>query len=184
MDQSDFPLLRPANWPPDVPGEGSRIIQTKGGDQVLLINLIGRVFFRDDYDCPFRVADRILHQPENQKIKVKIIDIHAEATSEKKALGYYLDGQVSAVLGTHTHIPTADAQILGQKTAYVTDVGMTGLRDSILGIEKESVIEHFLTQMPFKHEISTGPAILNAVLIEINPKTGKAKKIERVDFKS
>lgn len=179
LEKRDTNIIRPANYPPQAPGAGFKFfsIRTK---KLLLINLIGRVFFREDYDCPFRTIDNILEKAQAEKPNAIIVDIHTEATSESKALGFYLDGRVSAVFGTHTHVPTADAEILGKYTAYVTDVGMVGVKDSVLGVEKESVIEQFLTQLPFKFDIlERGICEVNSILVEIDEK-GKAKKIEKI----
>lgn len=178
LANKEYPILRPANYPPGVVGQGYRLIEIRT-KKVLIINLIGRVFFALDYDCPFRLADEILKKYE--EIPIKIVDFHAEATSEKKAFGFYLDGRVSAVLGTHTHIPTQDFKILSKKTAYVTDIGMVGSSNSVIGDKKESVIKRFLSQIPVKLEIKEeGPVEVNAVFIEIDDQTGKAKKIEKI----
>jgi hypothetical protein len=179
LEKKETTVLRPANYPPNVPGAGWKIFEVRT-KKLLLINLIGRVFFREDYDCPFRTADEILAKAEQEKPNAIIVDIHTEASSESKALGFYLDGKASAVIGTHTHIPTSDTQILPQKTAYVTDVGMVGIKDSVLGIEKETVIERFLTQLPFRFDIvERGTCEVNAVIMDIDLK-GKAKKIEKI----
>lgn len=176
----NFPIVRPANYSPDVPGVGYRVFK-KGKDKILLISLIGRVFMKLDYDCPFRELDKILANFARQKISAIIIDIHAEATSEKVAMFRYANSRVSAVLGTHTHVMTADEQISKDGTAYITDVGMTGFDDGCIGIEKEGVIETFLTQMRTSHGIpDAGKSILNAVVVEIDSKTKKAKKIKPI----
>lgn len=166
-------LIRPLNYPPGVPGRG--YIVKKG---VLVINLIGRTFM-NNYDCPFRAVDALLAQIENKQ-KVIIIDFHAEATSEKVALGRYLDGRVSAVLGTHTHVGTIDTQVLPKGTAYVTDIGMTGPVDSIIGDETENVLQRFLTQLPYRMSAATGKSVLNAVLVRVDDITGKAVDIKRI----
>jgi len=170
---TEMSLIRPLNYPPGVPGRGYTI--KKG---VLVVNLIGRTFM-NNYDCPFRAMDMLLAQMEN-KHKVIIIDFHAEATSEKVALGRYLDGRVSAVLGTHTHIGTIDAQLLPKGTAYVTDIGMTGPVDSIIGDETENVLQRFLTQLPYRMSAASGKSVLNAVLVRVDDMTGKAVDIERI----
>jgi 2',3'-cyclic-nucleotide 2'-phosphodiesterase len=170
---SEMPLLRPLNYPPGVPGKGYIV---KHG--VLVVNLIGRVFM-DSYDCPFRAMDALLVQLEN-KPSVIIVDFHAEATSEKVALGRYLDGRVSAVFGTHTHIGTIDARVLTGGTAYVTDIGLTGPIESVIGDEPENVLKHFLTMLPYRVSISAGKSVLNAVLVRVDEKTGKAVSIERI----
>jgi metallophosphoesterase (TIGR00282 family) len=180
MARKDSPLIRPANYPENTPGTGELIIpiNTKS---VLLINLIGRVFMREDLDDPFRCADKILEKYKNQDFSAIIVDFHAEATSEKRALGFFLDGRVSAVLGSHTHVQTADEQILENGTAYISDMGMTGSKDSVIGLDKRIIIKNFLTQINEPGEIhETGRAIVNGVYLEINPKTQKATKIERV----
>jgi 2',3'-cyclic-nucleotide 2'-phosphodiesterase len=170
-------LLRPANYPEGAPGRGSLVITTPGGLSVGVINLAGRVFMHP-LDCPFRTADR-----EIEKIKrtagVIVVDMHAEATSEKIAMGWYLDGRVTAVLGTHTHVQTADERILPGGTGYITDAGMTGPFDSVIGIKKESIMQRFLLQMPNKFDVAKGDVRLQGVTVEINAK-GRAAAIERV----
>lgn len=174
----EFPLLRPANYPKDVPGQGYRVIETAGGKKVLVINVMGRVFMPNDLDCPFREADAILKAHEGENLAAIFVDIHAETTSEKGALGHYLDGRVSAVIGTHSHVPTADERVLAGGTAFQSDVGMTGPLDSVIGADKELVIDHFLTQMPLKIEVASGPRVLNAVIIEIDESNGRATGIK------
>ena len=175
MDE-ESPLLRPANYPPGTPGRGHiRLGQT------MVLNLMGRVFMAA-LDCPFRSADQILEEVKGiNPPKVIIVDFHAEATSEKQAMGWYLDGRVSAILGTHTHVATADARILPQGTAYVTDVGMTGPYNSVIGSEVSSVMERFITQMPQRLAVAGGPVILNSVLVDINEEDGRATNVQRVD---
>ena len=173
----EIPLIRPANFPPGLPGQGYRMIEV-GTKKVLVINLIGRVFMHPDYDCPFRKADEILEN-EAEQADIIIIDWHTEATSEKVSLGWYLDGRVSAVLGTHTHIPTADERILSHGTAYISDVGMVGPTNSSLGAKKEAAIENFLKQTKFEYEVASGPVEINAVLLEIDGKN-KIEKIQRI----
>jgi 2',3'-cyclic-nucleotide 2'-phosphodiesterase len=168
-------LLRPANYPADMPGWG--LFQGRKKDvSYAVINLQGRVFMASN-DDPFRVADRLL--PEI-KAKIIIVDIHAEATSEKISLGWYLDGRVTAVVGTHTHVPTADERVLPGGTAYITDVGMTGPYESVIGIKKEIILGKFLTNMPARFEPATGDVRLCAVVVDCEEATGKARKIERV----
>jgi metallophosphoesterase (TIGR00282 family) len=170
-------IIRPLNYPPGVPGSGS-IIFTVREKRVGVINLSGRVFM-SNIDCPFRTG---LSEIERLKKEtdIIIIDFHAEATSEKVAFGYYVDGLVSAVIGTHTHVQTADEKILPKGTAYITDVGMTGPADSVIGIEKEQIIERFLLQMPMKFETARGGGILSAVVIEIEDDSGRATAIQRL----
>lgn len=175
-----LPLLRPANWPGNVPGEGWRVIEV-GATPVAIINLLGQVFIRQNCDSPFHVLDKILAEL-GKRVKVIIIDFQAEATSEKQAFGLYADGRASAILGTHTHVPTADARILPQGAAYITDVGMAGARDSVIGDHKEERIASFLDQLPRSHEIpEAGEAQVNAVVLEIDSASGRAAKIERLD---
>lgn len=174
-------IIRPANWCQGVPGQGYQILKT-GNFSLLVINLMGRVFIDQDIDCPFRKMDEILSKYKNKKINAILIDFHAEATSEKVAMGWYVDGRVSAMLGTHTHVGTADAKILPQGTAFLTDVGMVGAKDSVIGVKKEQPINGFLTQLPQAFEPpEKGEVIVNAVYLEIDPKTKKALKIKRID---
>jgi len=171
-------VLRPANYPATAPGSGHYEGVTRSGVPYAVINLQGRVFMVQN-DCPFRTADRLLEQT---KAKVILVDVHAEATSEKVAMGWYLDGRVTAVLGTHTHIPTADTRVLPQGTAYQTDIGMSGPYDSVIGVEKEQVIARFLTSMPGRFEAARGDVRLSGVLIACDPKTGKASAISRISL--
>lgn len=172
-------LLRPINYPSNNPGYGS-VIYTIFDKKIAVLNVSGRVFM-NTLDCPFRTA-RSEVERLSEFTKIIIIDFHAEATSEKVAFGYYMDGLVSAVIGTHTHIQTADEKILPNGTAYITDVGMTGPAVSVIGIEKEQIIERFLTQMPRKYEVASGKGMLNAVAIEIDPENGKATAIQRLQL--
>jgi calcineurin-like phosphoesterase len=202
-DESLFGLkmIRPANIPG--PGKGIRVVEIKG-KKLVIINLLGRVFFKKEYEDPFKMIDDLL---SNYKTAYKtapptlsrggvmseghsvfhegtaiLLDFHAEATSEKNAMGWYLDGKISAVIGTHTHIPTCDIKILPKGTAYVTDVGMVGAKDSVLGENKDVIIESFLKGTGFRHQIAEkGEAVVNAVLIKIDDKSGKAKSIKRID---
>ncbi len=173
LDDADMPILRPLNYPPGAPGRGYLVT-----GKVMVVNLIGRVFM-NTVDCPFRAMDGLL-EGLKPKPPVIIVDFHAEATSEKVAMGRYLDGRVSAVLGTHTHIGTIDAQILPGGTAYVTDIGMTGPSDSIIGDDAESVLQRFLTQLPHRLSVGQGKPVLNAVLVGVDAKSGKASTIERI----
>jgi len=171
-------LIRPANYPVGTVGRGSAIIRTPLGVQVGVLNLEGRVFM-NALDCPFRAADRELAILK-ETTPIVIVDFHAEATSEKLALGWYLDGRVSAVLGTHTHVQTADESILPGGTAFISDVGMTGSFDSVIGIRKELAVEKFLTQLPVRFEVAKKDIRLNCVVLEIDEITGKALAIERL----
>ena len=174
----DFPIIRPANLPPETAGEGY-IVTDFFGIKIAVINLLGRVYM-ECVDCPFRKADAIIEKIKDEA-DVIIVDFHAEATSEKMAMGYYLDGKVSAVFGTHTHVQTADEKILDGKTAFITDIGMTGCHNSILGVKKDIIIKRFLTSLPQKHEIEEGEASMDAVIIDIDETTGKAVSIERIN---
>ncbi len=174
-------LLRPANYPATTPGSGVVVVTAKSGDEVGIINLAGRVFMHPS-DCPFVTAKNKVADLR-EKTKIIVVDIHAEATSEKKALGWYLDGEVSAVLGTHTHVQTADEEILPQGTAYISDVGMTGPFDSVIGIKKEAIIERFLTQMPNKFDLAKDDIRMQGVIVDIDAESGKAKAIERFSVK-
>jgi metallophosphoesterase (TIGR00282 family) len=169
----DMPILRPLNYPEGVPGQGYLIT-----GKTMVVNLIGRTFM-SNYDCPFRAMDKLLAEVES-KPPVVIIDFHAEATSEKVALGRYLDGRVSAVLGTHTHVGTIDTRLLPGGTAYVTDIGMCGPADSIIGDDADAVIQRFLTMMPHHLSVGKGKPVLNAVMVGINENSGRATSIERI----
>ncbi len=171
-------LIRPANYPPGTPGKGSAVVKIAKDIKLGIVNLSGRVFL-PPLDCPFRTAETIVNIL-SKETKIIIIDFHAEATSEKIAFGWYMDGKASAVIGTHTHVQTADERILPQGTGYITDVGMTGPRDSVLGVKTDLVISKFITQLPVRFEVATGPAQLNGVLLHINEKTGKTEYIERI----
>ncbi len=170
---SDLPLLRPLNYPPMDPGRGYLL-----KSNALIVNLVGRVFMTH-VDCPFRAMDQLLAEFEHKSIPI-IVDFHAEATSEKVAMGRYLDGRVSAVLGTHTHVGTVDTQVLPGGTAYVTDIGMVGPTDSVIGDDPDSVIKRFLTQIPSRLAVGKGKVSFDAVLIDVDQKTGKAVDIRRI----
>lgn len=170
-------LLRPANYPGDVPGSGSIVMNTSSGEKVAVLNLSGRVFMQA-LDCPFQAAKREIPRLREQT-KTIIVDFHAEATSEKSAIGWFLDGEVSAIVGSHTHVQTADEKILPLGTAFITDAGMTGPVDSIIGVQKEQIINKFLTQIPTRFETAKGEAVLSCVVVDINPHTGKAVSIQR-----
>lgn len=175
MFEADRRLVRPLNYPPGTPGRG---VYKK--DDVAVINAMGRAFMGATLDCPFRAIDEALDGL--QDCRVILVDLHAEATSEKVGMGYYLDGRVSAIAGTHTHIPTSDARVLPKGTAYVTDLGMCGALHSVLGMEIEPVIERFLTQRPTRwNPVDKGPSVFNSVIIDIDTNSGKAITIERLD---
>jgi hypothetical protein len=169
-------LLRPANYSAPAPGAGLFVAAARNGNQCAVINLQGRVYMPVTED-PFRKADEILRSLENTK--VRFVDFHAELTSEKMAMGWYLDGRVSAVIGTHTHIPTADTRILAGGTAYQTDVGMTGPYDSVIGVRKDVILERFLTALPVRMEPAKGGVELHSVIVEVDDETGKATQIRR-----
>jgi metallophosphoesterase (TIGR00282 family) len=175
-------LVRPANYPEGAAGRGSTVIDIGGGRKVGVINLIGRVFM-DAVDCPFVKAKEEIDKLR-QETPIIIVDLHAEATSEKVAMGWYLDGLVSAVIGTHTHVQTADEKILPNGTAYITDCGMTGPYDSVIGRKKEQIILRFLTQLPTRFEMAVGGVEMHGVVIEVNDSTGKAVSIERIQKKT
>jgi 2',3'-cyclic-nucleotide 2'-phosphodiesterase len=170
-------LLRPHNYPAGLPGSGLFLAKARNGVTVAVINLQGRVYL-PNIDCPFRKADHILEQLS--EVPVRFVDFHAEVTSEKMALGWYLNGRVSAVIGTHTHIPTADERILPGGTAYQTDTGMTGPFDSVIGVEKAPILSKFLTSLPVKMEAAKGLPELHGALVEVDEATGKAISIERI----
>jgi metallophosphoesterase (TIGR00282 family) len=171
--EEDVPVLRPLNYPPGVPGRGYL-----RKNNVLVVNLIGRTFMTN-YDCPFRTMDKLLEEL-SPKPKVIVVDFHAEATSEKVALGRYLDGRVSAVLGTHTHVGTIDTRILPGGTAYVTDIGMTGPDDSVIGDDADAVIRRFLTMLPHHLSVGKGRPVFTAIMVEVDEKSGRAINIERI----
>jgi metallophosphoesterase (TIGR00282 family) len=171
-------LLRPANFPNGSPGSGLFVGEARNGVRYAVLNLQGRTFMAP-LDCPFRTAERELARVPGD-VKVIIVDIHAEATSEKQAMGWFLDGKVSAVIGTHTHVPTADARVLPKGTAYITDVGMTGPHDSIIGMGKESIIKRFLDGLPARFEVANDDIQMNSVLLDVDPATGRTRSIERL----
>jgi metallophosphoesterase (TIGR00282 family) len=171
-------LLRPANYPPGVPGRGSCVVATASGKKVAILNLMGRVFMHP-IDCPFRCAEVEVEKLRKETPFI-VVDFHAEATSEKIAMGWFLNGKVSAVLGTHTHVPTADETILTGGTAYITDVGMTGPRDSVIGVQREIIIDKFLHQIPKRFNISKGPGMVCGVLLDLEDDTGRTKRILRI----
>jgi metallophosphoesterase (TIGR00282 family) len=170
-------LLRPANYPPGTPGYGTVVV--KGGPyKVAVLNMMGRVFL-PNLDCPFRKADEEIPRLR-QETPIIVVDMHCEATSESQAMGWYLDGRVSAVVGTHRHVQTADERILPKGTAYITDLGMTGPSDSVIGVEPTIALQRFLSQMPNRFEPAKGPVALHGAVIRIDPETGRGLSIERV----
>ena len=171
-------LLRPANFPPSAPGRGWTTCETADGTPVGVLNLIGRVFM-DSLDCPFRLVEDLL--PElRARARIIVVDMHAEATSEKGAMGWFLAGKVSAVLGTHTHVQTADEKILAEGTAYITDVGMCGPRDSVIGVKRELAIRRFITHLPVKFEVAGGPVVVQGAFVDVDPETGQAQRVWRL----
>jgi 2',3'-cyclic-nucleotide 2'-phosphodiesterase len=171
-------LLRPANYPPQAPGSGLFVGKTSKGVPYAVINLQGRIFMPPS-DCPFQTAQNTIEKIPDE-VKVRVVDMHGEATSEKQAMGWYLDGRVSAVVGTHTHVPTADEHILPRGTAFLCDIGMTGPYDSVIGVDKNQIIQKFFDQMPRRFESATGDPRLSAVVIEVDELVGRARSIERV----
>jgi hypothetical protein len=170
-------LLRPANYPVGTPGVGHVTVKA-GPWKVTVINLMGRVFM-PPLDCPFRKADEIIAEV-SRDTRVILVDMHAEATSEAVAMGWYLDGRVSAVVGTHRHVQTADERVLPRGTAYITDLGLTGPTDGVIGVDRDQIIQRFLTQMPIRFETAKGPAALHAVVISVDPESGRASDIRRL----
>ena len=173
-------LLRPANYPAGVPGRGSYLARTRTGEPVGVINIMGRIFMTP-LDDPFAVVLREIEALKS-KARVIIVDFHAEATSEKVSMGWHLDGRVTGVFGTHTHVQTADERVLPKGTAYITDAGMTGPHESIIGVQVEAALGRFLNAMPARFESATGPGRLNAVIVTADPATGKASGIERLNM--
>jgi metallophosphoesterase (TIGR00282 family) len=173
-------LLRPANFPSGVPGQGSSLAKTASGYSIGVVNLMGRTYMKD-LDCPFQVGSRVVENLRRETNLI-IVDMHGEATSEKQAMLYWLDGKVTAVLGTHTHVPTADEHVTGRGTAYITDVGMTGPYDSIIGMDKEPSLQRFLTGMPKRFTTATDDCRLAGVVITADSETGRAHSIERIMY--
>ncbi|UCE61383.1 MAG: TIGR00282 family metallophosphoesterase [Phycisphaerales bacterium] len=174
-------IVRPANLPSQAPGKEFAIYETNSGHRVAVISLLGRLFMRLPVNCPFAAADRVLAAIPKD-VRIVVVDMHAEATSEKIALGWHLDGRVSAVVGTHTHVPTADERVLGKGTAYITDLGMTGPYDSVLGRVKERVVSSMVTSVPSKFDVATDDVRLCGVIITVETTTGLATSIERIRF--
>lgn len=173
-------IVRPANYPPDAVGREYGIYTTPKGPSIAVISIMGRLFMKPPTDCPFQAVDRVLAAlpPE---VKIVVVDVHAEATSEKVALGWHLNGRVSVVFGTHTHIPTADAQILDAGTAYITDLGMTGPYDSVLGRRKDRILHFLTTGMPSPFDVAQGDVKLSGILVKVDSDTGRALHIERIE---
>lgn len=176
---TDRPVLRPLNYPDEAPGRGWLVTVLENGTPVAVVNVMGRVFM-NQLDSPFHAMDALLDSAAEPLPLVRIVDFHCEITSEKNAMGWYLDGRVSAVVGTHTHVPTADARVLPKGTAYISDIGMTGPRDSIIGFRVETVLPRFLRHLPTRFEVGDGPVALNAVLVEADATTGLATSITQV----
>ena len=172
-------VIRPANFPEGAPGRGWCIQNTSDGRKIAVINLLGRVFMRYNVDCPFRALRSIVDRAREETTFI-IVDFHGETTSEKNALGHFIDGKVTAVVGTHTHVQTADEKILPQGTAYITDLGMTGPCDSVIGQNKEHIVKRFLTSMPVRFSIANGDVILHGAVIGADDKSGLARKIVRI----
>ncbi len=172
-------ILRPANFPDGTPGRGWTVVVSACGIKVGVINLLGRTFMRYNVDCPFRTLERALAEITTQT-PVSVLDMHAETTSEKVAMGHYADGKVSLVFGTHTHIQTADDKILAGGTAYITDLGMTGPYDSVIGQKKEKIIQRFLTSMPHKFEVAAAAATLHGAVVSVDAHTGRAQRMTRI----
>jgi 2',3'-cyclic-nucleotide 2'-phosphodiesterase len=181
LDEKNSRIVRPANFPPGNPGKGYQVV-TVGKKKLLIINLMGRIFMAQHYDCPFRTMDAILEELAKTKLDGILVDLHAEATSEKMAMKHYLDGRVAALWGTHTHVPTADAEMTEKGLAYITDLGMVGPTDSIIGDSKEPIIESFLRQVPFKLEVAEGPCVFNAILIKVSGRN-RSDKIQFIQLK-
>lgn len=175
----DKRVIRPANYPPGAPGSGGTALRVRDGLQIGIINLCGRAFSMPNLDCPFRAADQLI-ETLARETKCIVVDIHAEATSEKVALGWYLAGRVSAVIGTHTHVQTADERILPNGTAYLTDVGMTGPRDSVIGIKRELIIQRFISQLPVRFDVADGETIFSAISMELDNASGRATALRRI----
>ena len=176
---SGRPVLRPLNYPEDAPGRGWLLHTLPDGDRVAVVNVMGRVFM-NQLDSPFAAMDSLLDGAAEPLPELRIVDFHCEITSEKNAMGWYLDGRVSAVVGTHTHVPTADARLLPKGTAYISDVGMTGPRDSVIGFSLETVLPRFLTHLPTRFTVAEGPVSFNAVVIEAERTSGRARSITQL----
>lgn len=172
-------ICRPANLPPEATGRDIALAEARNGVRVAAVTVLGRTFMNARSDCPFHAVDRVLSQL-SAEVRIIIVDVHAETTSEKIALGWHLDGRVTAVVGTHTHVQTADERILPKQTAYITDLGMTGPHDSVLGRDKHAVIKSLITGMPHPYRVAEADARLSGVIVECDPHSGRATAIERV----
>lgn len=180
LHNKDLPIIRPANYPDGAPGKGYFVFN-KGAYSVAVINLQGQVFFKNQPLNPFFYIDDMLNIPEIANANIKLLDFHADATSEKKGMGWYVDGRISAVWGTHTHIPTADAQVLPQGTGYISDVGMNGLFESNIGADPAGAVKRFLTQLPSKLTFDNdGPLEIGGLMLDIDPKTGRTTDIAHI----
>jgi metallophosphoesterase (TIGR00282 family) len=178
LNESEY-LIRPANFPPGAPGKGWCVKTMASGVKIGVINVMGRVFMRHSVDCPFRSLETIVEQMKQETPNI-LVDMHAETTSEKIAMGYFMDGRISAIVGTHTHIQTADEKILSKGTAYITDLGMTGPYDSVIGQNKEKIIQRFLTSLPVRFNVAEGGVELHGVVIDLDEHTGRPRSITRI----
>jgi hypothetical protein len=178
LDKESHRIIRPENYP-NAPGKGWAVVEIKDGIKIGVANIHARVFIDELLDCPFQAIDKIISE-QFTEADISLVDFHGEATSEKIALGYYLDSKVSAVVGTHTHVQTADARVLEKGTAYITDVGMCGPVNGVIGVDKAPIIERFITSRPNRFEVAKGPSQLNAVIIDVDESTSKAIAIERI----
>ncbi len=176
---SDRPVLRPLNYPDPAPGRGWLVHELPDGEHVAVVNIMGRVFM-NQLDSPFEAMDRLLDEAAEPLPPIRVVDFHCEITSEKNAMGWFLDGRVSGVVGTHTHVPTADARVLPKGTAYISDIGMTGPRDSVIGFSLETVLPRFLTHLPTRFQVADGPVSFNAVVLGIDRSSGRATSVEQV----
>lgn len=175
-------IVRPANYPPDSIGKEVAIFQTPTGARVAIVSLMGRLFMKPPCDCPFKAVDRVLSRLPND-VKIVAVDVHAEATSEHVAMGWHLNGRTSIVFGTHTHVQTADERILDRGTAYITDLGMTGPYDSVLGRRKDRVLRSMITGLPTPFDVATDDSRLSGILVRVDAESGRASQIERVHIR-
>lgn len=180
LDAEPPRIIRPANYPPGCSGTGSIVWNSEQGWSLRVINMMGRIFIPEILDCPFQAANSLLAEQPSGEADITFVDFHGEATSEKVAMGYHLDGRVQVMVGTHTHVQTADEKILPNGTAYITDVGMCGPANGVIGVDAKLIVQRFIDGLPSKFNLAKGPAMLNAVLIEIEPGTFSAKKITRI----